>query len=314
MSEPGFPPVSLGMPVYQGELYLAETLENLLGQEFGDFDLVISDNASTDATADICHEYLRQDQRIRYLRNEENLGAARNYNRVFELSTGRYFKWVSYDDLLAPSYLRRCTELLDAAPTSVALCYPRTTIIDGNGAVIRDHNDNFDIRGDDPAVRLREFARKWSLCNPCFGLHRRSVLASTRLIQPYISSDVTLLAELALRGEFWEIPERLFFRRVHATSSRQGDVTLEDVARWFHPAGRPGRLHPHQRVFFEILRSIEQTELPPADRIRCHVGFVKAWCQRRGRIFGGRLKRSLISRLDRAAPAAGNEDGSSNGE
>lgn len=287
------PPLSLGMPVYQGESYLPDTLDSILEQDFGDFELLISDNASTDGTADICQEYVQRDQRVRYIRNQTNQGAARNYNQVFALTTGRYFKWASYDDLLAPSYLRRCTETLDSAPPTVAVCYPRTTIIDGQGAVVRVHDDNFDIRGHDPAKRLAEFAWRWSLCNPCFGIHRRSVLAKTRLIEPYISSDVTLLAELALRGEFWEVPERLFFRRVHATSSRQGDVTLDDVARWFHPAQRPGRLHPRHRIFFEILRAIEQAELPPVDRIRCYAAFTTAWSMRRSRVMAGRAKRKL---------------------
>lgn len=287
------PPISLGMPVYQGEAYLAETLDNLLEQDFGDFELLISDNASTDATRDICQDYLRRDSRLRYVRNPENLGAAQNYNRVFGLTDGRYFKWVSYDDLLAPIYLRRCFDVLEEAPPSVSLCYPRTKIIDGVGTFVRDHNDNFDIRGESPAVRLRQFARKWSWCNPCFGLHRRAVLGTTRLIEPYISSDVTLLAELALRGEFWELPERLFLRRVHATSSRQGNVTLDDVAHWFDPERSRGRLAPHHRVFLEILRSIEQAQLTPSERLRCHTAFVAAWSVRRGRMLGWRMKRRL---------------------
>ncbi len=284
-------PVALGLPVYQGETYLAETLDNLLAQEFGDFELLISDNASTDGTAEICREYLSRDRRIHYIRSPRNLGAARNYNQVFQRTGGRFFKWVSYDDLLAPSYLARCVEVLDAAPPSVALCYPRTTIIDGRGAVVRYHNDDFDIRGDEPAARIMQFARKWSWCNPCFGLHRRSVLSTTRLVEPYISSDVTLLAELALRGEFWEVPERMFFRRVHSTSSRQGDVTLDDVANWFDPQRSAGRIHPRHRVFFEILRSIEQAGLSPSDRVKCHACFVAAWSGRRLRVRGGQLKR-----------------------
>jgi glycosyltransferase involved in cell wall biosynthesis len=281
------------MPVYQGEAYLAETLDNLLSQEFADFVLLISDNASTDATAEICHDYLARDNRIRYVRNDENVGAARNYNQVFELTTGRYFKWVSYDDLLEPEYLLRCVEVLDDAPLSVALCYPRTTIIDADGAFVRHHDDHFDIRSEDPAERLRQFAWKWSWCNPCFGLHRRDILSTTRLVEPYISSDVTLLAELALRGEFWELPERLFLRRVHQTSSRQGQVTLEDVATWFAPGRRPGRLHPRNRVFLEILRSIERAQLSRVDRMRCHAAFVAAWTERRGRVVGGRLTRRV---------------------
>lgn len=293
------PPVSLGMPVYQGEVYLAQTLDCLLAQEFGDFELLISDNASTDATADICEEYRARDRRIRYVRNDQNLGAARNYNAVFHLTTGHYFKWVSYDDLLAPSYLRRCVETLDNAPASVSLCYPKTAIIDGSGAYVRDHEDNFDIRSNDPAERLRQFARKWSWCNPCFGLHRRAILSRTRLVEPYISSDVTLLAELAILGSFWEVPDRLFFRRVHASSSRQGDVTIQEVATWFDPASSPGRLHPRNRVLIEILRSIQLADLSHRDRLRCHAAFVASWTERRSRVTGGRWRQRLMATWER---------------
>lgn len=292
--------VSLGMPVFMAEAYLPETLENLLAQEFTDFELLISDNASTDATPDICADFARRDERVRYVRNSENKGAAHNYNQVFHLTTGTYFKWASYDDLLAPDYLTRCVDVLDSAPLSVALCYPRTWIIDADGDIVREHDDHFDIRAESPVERLRLFTWKWSWCNPCFGLHRRTVLARTRLIQPYISSDVTLLAELALLGEFWEIPERLFYRRVHSTSSRQGDVTLDQVAAWFEPSGKAGKLHPRHRIFAEIHRSIGRTNLSIADRVRCHSTFALSWAHRRSLVAGGRAKAELVARFGRA--------------
>ena len=107
------PRVSIGMPVFNGENYLAEALDSLLTQTFSDFELIISDNASTDKTEEICRAYAVRDQRIRYFRNQENLGASRNYNRVFELSSGEYFKWAAHDDLCAPEFLGRCVDVLD---------------------------------------------------------------------------------------------------------------------------------------------------------------------------------------------------------
>ena len=99
------PRVSIGMPVYNGEKYLEEAIQSILAQTYSDFELVISDNASTDKTQEICLEYAARDSRVRYHRNEKNLGAAPNYNRTFELSTGQYFKWADYDDLLAEEFL-----------------------------------------------------------------------------------------------------------------------------------------------------------------------------------------------------------------
>ena len=96
------PRVSIGLPVYNGDNYLAETLDSILAQTFTDFELIISDNGSTDRTEAICRRYAAQDHRVRYVRNPSNLGAARNYKRAFELARGEYFKWNGHDDPLAP--------------------------------------------------------------------------------------------------------------------------------------------------------------------------------------------------------------------
>ena len=116
---PIIPRVTIGLPVYNGQNYLVETLESLLAQTYTDFELVISDNASTDRTEAICRQYAAGDARIRYYRNDENIGASANYNRAFELGRGEYFKWAAHDDLLAPTYLERCVEVLDANPDVV---------------------------------------------------------------------------------------------------------------------------------------------------------------------------------------------------
>ena len=96
--------VSIGMPVFNGEKYLRESIESILDQTYQNFELIISDNASTDRTQEICLEYARKDNRISYYRNDKNLGGPRNYNRVFELSSAEYFKWAAYDDVLAPEF------------------------------------------------------------------------------------------------------------------------------------------------------------------------------------------------------------------
>ena len=98
------PVVSLGMPVFNGERYLATAIESVLGQTFDDFELLLCDNASTDATGDICRSFAGADPRVRYIRNPENLGAHPNFNRAFELATGRFFKWASHDDALPDPY------------------------------------------------------------------------------------------------------------------------------------------------------------------------------------------------------------------
>ena len=131
------PCVSIGLPVYNGEKFLKETLDSILAQTFEDFELIISDNASTDRTEEICKEYAAKDRRIRYYRNKENLGAGWNNNRVFELCTGEYFKWNAHDDVCAPEFLERCIKVLVQDPT-VVLCYPKVTVIDEQGKFVRN--------------------------------------------------------------------------------------------------------------------------------------------------------------------------------
>ena len=127
------PKLSVGLPVYNGENFLALAIEGLLSQTYTDFELIISDNASTDRTREICEEYAKKDQRIRFVRSETNLGAAPNHNRTFELSRGEYFKWAAHDDESDPNLLSRCMEWIERAPDSVVLVYTEAELIDSEG-------------------------------------------------------------------------------------------------------------------------------------------------------------------------------------
>src|SRR6267143_3848257 len=113
------PLLSIGLFVYNGERFLEETLDSILSQTFTDFELIISDNASTDSTGEISEAYVRRDSRIRYYRGEKNMGAGWNVRRVYELATGKYFKQAAVDDLLEPDFLRRCVEVLERDPDCV---------------------------------------------------------------------------------------------------------------------------------------------------------------------------------------------------
>jgi hypothetical protein len=116
------PRVSIGLPVYNGERFLRDALDSLLSQSFEDFELLIADNASTDGTEEICRSYAAGDPRIRYIRNRVSYGAIANFNTVFRLTTGRYFKWAAYDDVCAPEFLARCVGVLDDDPSVVLAC------------------------------------------------------------------------------------------------------------------------------------------------------------------------------------------------
>src|SRR5215470_13614723 len=215
--------VSIGLPVYNGAHFLKEALDALLSQTFGDFELIISDNASTDGTQEICRAYAAKDRRIRYYRHEQNRGAAWNHNYVFGLSTSEYFKWASHDDVCAPQYLERSIEVLDQT-LSIVLCYTKTVIIDEHGKQLRNYSARCDVRSSRPYERFRDLLANFGLSDPMYGVVRANMLAKTPLLGNYIASDIVLLAEVALLGEIYEIPEVLFFRRDHLQKSGRANL------------------------------------------------------------------------------------------
>lgn len=271
------PQVSIGLPVYNGALYIRDAIESFLGQTFPDFELIISDNASTDQTEQICLQFAAQDSRVRYYRNERNLGAAANYNRVFALSTGQYFKWAAHDDVCAPEYLETCVRALNEDPDAV-LCYPKASIIDEQGRTVCEYgaDNGFNLLSSKPSERLRQYflAGTWNF-HPVFGLMRRATLAATPLIGDYNGSDFVLLGHLAMAGRCVALPERLFFRREHG--QRCCKTPIDQMALWWNPDNQTRFQFRHWRRSFEYFRAIRKPHLTFAEQLRCFVHVLK-WC------------------------------------
>jgi glycosyltransferase involved in cell wall biosynthesis len=273
------PCVSIGLPVFNGGKYLAETLESILRQTFSDFTLIISDNASADDTEEICCKYATRDCRIDYSRNTTNLGAAKNFNKVFELSSGRYFKWAAHDDLYAPEYLERCVEVLDTR-SSVVICHTKAIYINEDDEEYRDWDDLLDFRSPDAHKRFHDYISlpipRW---NAIFGLIRASELKKTPLIGSYVLSDQVLLGELTLRGEVYRVPAPLFFRRDHpslpAAMSKTRSTRIYAI--WFDPANKNKYISPkYLKAFFEYLRAIRRVRLSGYQKTRCYL-FMMKW-------------------------------------
>ena len=265
------------MPLFQAERYLEKTLDSILAQTYSDFELLISDNASTDATAEICRRYMAVDSRISYVRNEQNMGAAYNYNRVIHLARGEFFKHAAYDDLLAPTYLERLVELLDREP-SVVLAYPLCQVIDEDGNVSSNapHVTDLVSRDATPHARLRRYIPRGGaegMCDPVFGLFRTAILRRTQLLGAYVSADHILLGEILLYGEVDRVPEILFFERFHPRGSVMSNPTIDARFAWFDPAIKPrasNRLY-HWRWLIELANVIDRAPLSPAEKMRCSV-------------------------------------------
>lgn len=240
------PPISVGMPVYNGEKYLRKSIDCLLQQTYSDFELLISDNASNDRTEEICQEYARADSRIRYIRQTSNIGGARNWNAVFQESRGIYFKWASANDICSPDFLERCKQVLDAR-TDVVLCYGRTMLVDEMGSPIREYEDRLNIQEDLPSERFKKLVSNLRLNNAQAGLFRSSALRCTALEGVYRGGDVTLMAELSLYGKFVEIPTVLFQRRIAPDASTT--AMTEEEHKKFHALRHSGRRERYRWKF-----------------------------------------------------------------
>lgn len=227
------PQVSVAIPVYNGSQWIRPTIESILNQTFEDFELVVVDNQSTDETAQICRDFADQDQRVVVHVNEKNIGAALNFNRAFELSGARYFKWASSNDIIEPTFLERCVEVLDTQP-DVVVAAPKTQIINDKDEVVEHCNENMHLCEDDPFDRFAAFLDRVRLNNLEQALIRADVLRKTPLQAVYPDSDTILMAEMAARGKVYQIPEFLLSRRV-SRSSTTNLMTQEEIATFYSP-------------------------------------------------------------------------------
>lgn len=229
------PKVAIGIPVYNGENYLPETLDHLLRQTYQDFEIIVSDNCSTDRTQQICRDYAARDARVLYARTARNIGAAPNFNHVFRLARSPYFTWKAHDDRSLPTFLERCVAVLDA-DSSVVLAHTASVAIDDRGEVLPfDVERNcyiynpggFEVPPDmvhvaeaaGPVARFNEMLDETYFGMHVYGVIRREALAATQLFRSYMPCERVLLAELALRGRFKTLDERLYARRIHAKSA-----------------------------------------------------------------------------------------------
>jgi glycosyltransferase involved in cell wall biosynthesis len=247
------PTVTVGLPVYNGGQHVAQCLDSWLAQEFEDFEVIVSDNASEDGTEAICREYASRDPRIRYHRNASNLGAAANTNRVFGLASGKYFKLSGHDDWFSPKLLSHCVEVLENRP-DVVVCYWLETIVDSRDDVLRAYDESQRFAVDSPRASERFHEWLWSFVSgargdPIYGMIRTEVTRTVRPLYPGFQSNFVYLAELSLQGPWHTVPEHLAFRR--ANTAR---VTVPAMMTWLEPQNSRRVRFPHWRRWCEYLR------------------------------------------------------------
>lgn len=264
--------MSFGVPVYNEERAIRRCLDSILAQDFHDFEVIVSDNASTDRTPEILASYAERDPRVRVFRNDENIGLIRNFNRTFHLGSGDLFRWVGADDWLDPQYASRCVAALDADPGAIAAT-SGFALHDADGTPRSEPYVGERLESPSPARRFAQMlwffhagARKYE---PLYSLMRRDVLVRTGLVRHIVYNDYALVAELSLAGRFTHVPEVLFHRGWRTPPHRK--ALAQKMMTGVGPAAQSPYLEM-VRVFLSIVRS---APLSSAERARCYATAVR---------------------------------------
>ncbi|MDH4220996.1 MAG: glycosyltransferase [Candidatus Aminicenantes bacterium] len=183
------PTVSIGMPVYNDQEYVSQALDSLLAQSFEDFELIISDNASTDRTKEICQEYAEKDRRIRYIRQPINLGPHANSSYLLRQAAGEFFMWAASDDLWDKEFIRTLISALRTGERCASAFSPFLSI-DENANPISE-TQSYDYSGRNVLLRVLKFCHYY---NDAFfyGLHRIQLIKDVKIpVWWWINSKIT---------------------------------------------------------------------------------------------------------------------------
>lgn len=259
------PLVSIGMPLYNEERYIRDSMAAILAQDYGNLEIIISDNCSTDHTADICSELSQGDERVRIVRQEVNVGAAANFLEVMKLASGRYFMWASGHDLWSANLVSDSVRVLEAHPAA-AIAYAKSDWIGAAGEQLDQATSCYDTGGMNGITRF--FMTFWGNMHPILGVIRMSCLRRIPTIHKCAGTDLIILAELALCGEFLLVPGVHWSRRqprpVESHKQRMNRYRNRDFALVGHWLDR---MFPLLRLPLELFRVVGRSSLPFRERL-----------------------------------------------
>ena len=207
LSVSSIPKVSIGIPVYNGAKTLASTIEAAINQDYENLEIIISDNCSTDGTQIIAESYCAKDPRIKYVRQEKNLGMTANFSRVFEYSTGEFFMWAAHDDQHSSIFVSSCLPIL-LKETEAGLCVPKTQAFFRNEINWISSMKTFS--GIDTRTKLFRETLKHFPAVGMYGLYRSSVIQKTGLWKNFLGADLVFIQSLSLHGNIVTSDELLF--------------------------------------------------------------------------------------------------------
>lgn len=264
------PLVSIGLPVYNGERFLTQAVDSLLHQTYRNIELILSDNASTDATPEICKRYAAADQRVRYTRLPENIGGVPNANRAFSLASGTYYMLAADDDIWQPTYVEECVRYLESDPNTVLVC-SEMAIIDETGTIQRQVKYPRTSNAPRPADRMSEFTNTYSITDAAYGVARSDSVRQTPLFVIHPGHDRIFLAELALRGRIARLPGFLYMRREHTGRSVQAYPSLRERYAWLSPGYAGRRMFPYWGYLRGFASAVARVPMKLRDKMACSI-------------------------------------------
>jgi glycosyltransferase involved in cell wall biosynthesis len=272
------PLVSIGVPAYNDERYLTQTLESLLAQDYENLEIIVCDNASPDGTQEICRNFEKRDKRLRYFRHSENVGALRNFNLLFQLSKGEFFMWSGAHDLWDKDFVSKGVRELKKEPQTV-LVAGEYHEIDEDGTYRKQIPVHVDTRSMNPAQRLHWVIHELGCCFAIYSLKRAEALRKTSLIQDKIGSDQIFLAQLSLLGAFSSIDAKSYVRAF----PHRKITEKENVARLIPASLAKTRnawimeRFPACQRTFELSKIIYRSGLPFSIRFRFILELLNRW-------------------------------------
>jgi glycosyltransferase involved in cell wall biosynthesis len=266
LSQPNANPlVTIGLPVYNEARFIDAALASLRCQDYPNLEIVISDNASTDRTVEICTRHAGEDPRIRIERAVVNRGAIANFQNTLDLAHGTYFMWAGGHDLWTPNLVSECVALMEANQ-GACLAFASSRWVGVDDEPLARVSGWSDTRGLDPVARL--FTIFWGNMHPVMALVRTAQLRACMPLENLAGSDLVLLAELALRGDFLHAPDACWSRREmrlethHDDKLRRYASTATGITR-----SRLGRMFPLLALPMALIRVVLRSRLPPVDKL-----------------------------------------------
>jgi glycosyltransferase involved in cell wall biosynthesis len=279
------PLITIGMPTYNGARFLAKSIDALLLQDYPNFELVISDNCSTDDTAAIARAHAERSDRVRYVGQETHIGVSANFNRALSLAEGTYFMWAADHDLWEPTLISRCVAALEADPAAV-LAYPQSYLIDESGTVIEEMDDQIDLDQASALDRYRHLIWRLAVCNMVYGVARRDALVATGGFPDVFGPDHVVLARLALQGPILRVGGHLYLRRQNRPAATDEEYHRRALAALYPSLDDDRSSMPASRLYRGLrdmhVRAVRESSLSFLDKLDATLATLACFRQRFG--------------------------------